>query len=83
MPIYEYEPEDSGKGCEYCSNGFEIMQGINDEKLTVCPKCSAPVRRMVSVPSVGASQSNLDDRAKKAGFTKLKRLGKGEYEKQY
>ena len=27
--------------------------------------------------------SNLDDRAKAAGFTKLKRLGKGEYERQY
>ena len=24
-----------------------------------------------------------DDRAKAAGFTKLKRLGKGEYERQY
>jgi len=36
-----------------------------------------------ALAAVGASRSGLDDRAKAAGFTKLKRLGKGEYERQY
>ena len=34
-------------------------------------------------PAIGRSISSLDNRAKAAGFSKLKRLGKGEYEKQY
>ena len=48
-----------------------------------CPKCGGPVARVSSAPALGKSQSSLDDRARAAGFTKLKRLGKGEYEKQY
>ena len=53
---------------------------------TAAPSMSrrdAPSVRVISAPSLGKSQSSLDDRAKAAGFTKLKRLGKGEYEKQY
>jgi hypothetical protein len=41
------------------------------------------VKKLISAPRVGASQSNFDDRAKASGFHKLKKLGKGEYEKQY
>jgi hypothetical protein len=41
------------------------------------------VARQISVPSVGGSKSGFDDRAKNAGFSKLKKLGSGEYEKQY
>jgi hypothetical protein len=41
------------------------------------------VVKVVSRPAVGGSSSGFDDRAKSAGFHKLKRLGKGEYEKQY
>jgi hypothetical protein len=41
------------------------------------------VRRVITAPAIGRSKSKLDDRAKSAGFTKLKRIGKGEYEKMY
>ncbi|MFO7870910.1 MAG: zinc ribbon domain-containing protein [Kiritimatiellia bacterium] len=83
MPIYEYEPADPGKSCAYCRAGFESMRKISDPPLEKCPQCGSPVRKLVSAPSVGSSESGLDDRAKNAGFHKLKRLGKGEYEKQY
>ncbi len=83
MPIYEYQAAEGGKGCPFCAGGFERMQSIGEPKLTKCPKCGAPVVRLISAPSLGRSASSLDDRAKAAGFTKLKRLGKGEYEKQY
>lgn len=83
MPIYEYEAVPGEKGCAYCQNGFETIQSLSEAKLDKCPKCGAKIQRVISAPSVGKSQSSLDDRAKAAGFTKLKRLGKGEYEKQY
>ena len=83
MPIYEYELCEGQRGCPYCRTGFERLQRIADCAVTECPKCGAAVVRIISAPAVGASQSSLDDRAKSAGFTKLKRLGKGEYEKQY
>jgi hypothetical protein len=41
------------------------------------------VRKKISVPAVGGSSSGFDAKAKNAGFSKLKRIGKGEYEKQY
>lgn len=83
MPIYEYRATDPKRACRHCEDGFEVMQRISDARLETCPECGANVVRVISAPSLGSSKSSLDDRAKAAGFTKLKRLGKGEYEKQY
>jgi putative FmdB family regulatory protein len=83
MPIYEYQARDESRSCEHCAEVFEVTQRMSDEPLTVCPKCGAAVRKLISAPSVGGSKSGFDDRAKAAGFHKLQRLGKGEYEKKY
>lgn len=81
MPIYEYIAKSSG--CSRCQGGFELIRTLSEPPLTNCPDCGAALRKLISPPSVGRSVSCLDDRAKNAGFTKLKRLGKGEYEKVY
>jgi putative FmdB family regulatory protein len=83
MPIYEYQASDASKSCDYCRNCFDQLQKISDPVLTQCPRCGAPVAKLISAPSVGSSKSGLDQRAKSAGFTKLQRLGKGEYEKKF
>lgn len=83
MPVYDYEAIDTATHCPHCVKGFETVQSIHDPHLTVCPVCGQPVRRVITAPAIGRSKSKLDDRAKAAGFTKLKRLGKGEYEKMY
>ena len=83
MPVYVYEAAQPEPSCPTCSNGFETVQSIHDPRLAACPKCGAAVRRVIMAPAIGRSKSKLDDRAKAAGFTKLKRLGKGEYEKMY
>jgi putative FmdB family regulatory protein len=83
MPIYEYKVKDGEKGCKHCSDCFELIQSLSEGKLTACPECGAPVAKQISAPSVGGSKAAFDDRAKAAGFSKLKKLGKGEYEKQY
>ena len=83
MPIYEYEAKNVGSACAHCRTAFDVLQLIKDKPLTECPKCGQPVVRLISAPRIGASQAGFDDRAKSAGFSKLKRLGKGEYEKQY
>ena len=56
---------------------------VSETDVKVCPECGSRVARVPALAAVGASRSGLDDRAKAAGFTKLKRLGKGEYERQY
>jgi putative FmdB family regulatory protein len=82
MPIYQYEP--MGKeGCVACRKGFELRRPLDAPPLTQCPLCRAPVRKVISVvhsPRKLKPVSFSD--AKKAGFTVLKRLGKGEYERQ-
>ena len=83
MPIYCYEPRDGAAGCEHCRAGFEVLQDLDEPALTQCPECGAPVERVIAPPRIGRSISALDDRAKAAGFSKLQRLGKGEYEKVY
>ncbi len=83
MPVYDYEAASHEKSCAQCADGFEVTQSIHDPHLKTCPSCGAPIRRIITAPAIGRSKSKLDDRAKAAGFTKLKRLGKGEYEKMY
>lgn len=83
MPIREYQAVDSNQSCEYCRRPFEQLERIEQSSLTQCPRCGSPVRRLISAPSVGGSKSGFDARAKAAGFHKLKKLGRGEYEKQY
>ncbi len=83
MPVYEYEASGPERNCPRCATSFDFVQSIHDPRLTSCPDCGAPVRRVITAPAIGRSKSKLDDRAKSAGFTKLKRLGKGEYEKMY
>lgn len=83
MPTYEYEPVDAARACAACRQGFELVRTLRDPPVLACPQCGAPVRKVISAPAIGRSVSSLDDRAKNAGFSKLKRLGKGEYEKQY
>ena len=83
MPIFEYVAKDAEHSCDYCVQGFEQLVKSSGTGIMVCPRCGARVRKCVSVPSIGRSGSGFDDRAKRAGFHKLERLGKGEYEKKY
>ncbi len=83
MPIREYIAADPAHGCDHCRKGYEEVEAVGAEPAKRCPRCGSPVERQFSAPSVGASKSGLDDRARSAGFTKLKKLGGGEYEKKY
>lgn len=83
MPIYEFQAATQDKCCEYCSNNFEQIMRISDPPVLVCPRCGNPVVKQISAPSVGASKSGFDARAKAGGFHKLQKLSKGEYEKVY
>ena len=44
MPTYDYE-------CKTCDKIFEVFQGINAPKLTKCPTCNAPVKRLLGIGS--------------------------------
>jgi putative FmdB family regulatory protein len=48
MPIYEYEPVDPRKACRRCAGRFEVIQGMGDPPLEVCPACGQPVRKVIS-----------------------------------
>ena len=81
MPIYEYQPS-SPRHCEFCADGFEIIQKVSDARLSACPQCKAPVERQLSAPSIGKSGPSLDRaNIEKHGFTQYRRSGQGVYEK--
>ncbi|OQA27613.1 MAG: hypothetical protein BWY59_01046 [Verrucomicrobia bacterium ADurb.Bin345] len=83
MPIREYTVREGVEGCPHCRAGFEQIEHVGQEAIASCPRCHSPVVRKWSAPSISATKTNLDDRAKSAGFKKYKRIGHGEYEKQY
>jgi putative FmdB family regulatory protein len=81
MPFYEYEVKDGE--CKICGGTFTLRRPISAPPLTQCPLCKKPVSKVISrvnTPKLTRPVSISD--AKKAGFTVLKRAGKGEYEKQ-
>ncbi len=80
MPLYEYELCD-GK-CAICGGKFTLRRPLSAPPLKECPLCKKPIRKVisqVSTPKLPRPVSYSD--AKKAGFTVLKKVNKGEYEK--
>ncbi len=81
MPLYLYQViEADGSEGEI----FEIMQGMNDQPLSVHPENGKPIKRIIGLPngvtrftSSQLSNKNLD----KLGFTKYEKAGGGYYEK--
>lgn len=81
MPLYEYELCEGS--CAVCGGRFTLRRPLNAPPLTKCPACKKPVRKVISsfnAPKILKPVSITD--AKKAGFTVLKRVSKGEYERQ-
>jgi len=82
MPIYEYEVTAEG-GCKACGGSFTLHRPLSAPPLEKCPACKKPVRKIISGFSTPHKLKPLSiTDAKKAGFTVLKKVGKGEYEKQ-
>ncbi len=82
MPLRFYSPL---KGpCRLCGDGFDHQQPAGSTDLTTCPRCGQGVSCQVS-PRVNSPQLSAPisvSRAKQAGFTVLKRVASGEYERQ-
>jgi len=81
MPLYEYEVCEGG--CAACGGRFTLRRPVTAAELTACPACKKPVRKLISGFSSPQKLKPLSiSDAKKAEFTVLKRVNKGEYEKQ-
>jgi putative FmdB family regulatory protein len=63
-----------------CGGKFTLNRPLSAKPLTNCPACKKPVRKVLSTFN-SPKQVSISD-AKKAGFTVLKRVSKGEYERQ-
>ena len=81
MPIYEYELCDGD--CKVCGGKFSLNRPASRPALTKCPLCRKPVRKIISLVNSPTRLKPLSiTDAKAAGFTVLKKVGKGEYERQ-
>jgi putative FmdB family regulatory protein len=81
MPLYEYELCEGD--CVVCGGRFTLRRPLSAAPLTHCPACKKPVRKLISNfnSPIKLKPVSVSD-AKKAGFTVLKRVSKGEYERQ-
>ena len=81
MPIYVYEAGEP-TDCEFCENGFEYLQKLNEDALSYCPECNAPVSRVLTAANIPGTSPSLDnENISKLGFTRYQKLEKGVYEK--
>ena len=81
MPLYEYELCEGD--CVVCGGKFTLNRPLSAKPLTHCPACKKPVRKIISGFSTPHKLKPLSvSDAKKAGFTVLKKVSKGEYERQ-
>jgi len=82
MPLLPFAPR-SGN-CKLCGGLVEIAVSEPERPPQECPKCGQPVQRL---PSLGAPAPKIlrkpsPSEAKEAGFHVLKKIGRGEYERQ-
>jgi putative FmdB family regulatory protein len=81
MPLYEYEVCEGD--CKICGGTFTLQRPLSAPELIKCPSCKKPVRKIISSFSTPHKLKPLSiTDAKKAGFTVLKKVKKGEYERQ-
>jgi putative FmdB family regulatory protein len=81
MPLYEFELCEGD--CAICGGKFTLRRPLRAAPLTKCPLCKKPVRRVFSTFNSPQVLKPLSiSAAKNAGFTVLKRVNKGEYERQ-
>jgi len=81
MPFYEYELCEGN--CAICGGRFTLYRPLSAPELTHCPVCKKAVRKVMSTFNTPNKLKPLSiSDAKRAGFTVLKRIGKGEYERQ-
>lgn len=81
MPTYEYTSR-YDKGCNFCSEGFELIRKISEPRLLICPQCGVAVKRIISAPNLAKPGPSLDPaNLEKHGFTQYRKSGKGVYEK--
>ena len=81
MPFYEFELCEGD--CKVCGGKFTLRRPLSAPPLLQCPLCKRQVRKIISQVSspMKLKPVSVSD-AKKAGFTVLKKTGKGEYERQ-
>jgi putative FmdB family regulatory protein len=48
VPIYEYQAKAPSKGCSVCREGFEYIQGIDEDPLAHCPNCGGEIKKIIS-----------------------------------
>ncbi len=45
MPLYEYK-------CLSCGSSLEVLQKVNEPRLTKCPKCGGLLKKVLSPPAL-------------------------------
>ena len=78
MPLYEYELCEGG--CKVCGGKFTLNRPISAKPLTHCPACKKPVRKVFS--KFNTLRGNERPPPQNAGFTVLKKVDRGKYERQ-
>ncbi|MEO8376229.1 MAG: zinc ribbon domain-containing protein [Candidatus Sumerlaeota bacterium] len=78
MPVYDYQAKDPAQCCDFCRDGFSELQAMRDDAFKVCPKCGAPIQRLISMVGVATPKTNSE--LKNLGFTKLVKRDTGVYE---
>lgn len=73
MPLYEYQ-------CETCQHRLEVLQGISEPRLAVCPECGGELKKQFSAPSFQFKGSGwyVTDYARKGNGDKADKADKAE-----
>ena len=73
MPTYEYV-------CRNCGHGFEVVQSMRDEPLTICDECGGELRKVFTAPAISFKGSGFY--ATDHGKRKVKEPGESKDEKK-
>jgi len=83
MPTYCYRVREGRRGCSTCEETFEVVQAMDEPRLSRCPRCDAEVESIIRTCNFvrGFTTASLlsRERLKKSGLRKLQRDDGGNY----
>ena len=69
MPVYQYE-------CRTCQVVYDVLHGMNDPPLEICPKCGGTVTRLISAPRLNRYNFSSPTEAKYAKVSPREEVAK-------
>ncbi len=83
LPVYTYRAVDRETSCDGCRENFDVVQRMDDVRLTACPSCGQTIFRVITgasvLPRTHFGEALTREHFKRGGLRRLVKDDTGKY----